>query len=55
MFCQIQDEERRNNAIIYTHWIFHIEVSQAATVYFIPLCGRNISHREQPETRGMNK
>lgn len=51
MFCQIQDEERQNNTIIYIHCIFHIEVSQTATVYFIPLCGRNISHREQPEIR----
>lgn len=55
MFCQTEDEERRNNAIIYTHCIFHIEVSQAATVYFMPLCGRNISQREQPEMGGMNK
>jgi len=55
MFCQIQGEERRNNTIIYTPCIFHVEVAQAATVYFIPLCGRNISHREQPEIQRMNK
>lgn len=54
-FCQTEEEERQNNAIIYTHCIFHIEVSQAATVYFIPLRGRNVSQRELLEMEGMNK
>lgn len=54
-FCQTRDEECQSTAIIYTPCIFHTEVSQQAAAYFIPPRGRNISHREQPEIRGMNK
>lgn len=54
-FCQTQDEECQSSTIIYTPCIFHTEVSQQAAAYFIPPRGRNISHREQAEIRGMNK